>query len=350
MPRRWPERPSVRVWFATAWAMILCLIWFGTSEPAPDVLVNCNEVMSKDRCACNERVLRALTHNRPVVVDPTQGGSAGETNAAIAIQQERQHRLRTFYAPDCEVASSPKRLPVSAQPTGSWQYRDTIEHHLKPLGTRTIDVIDDDSIDVDSEEGVGGNIPSDILLPGRWEGWATPFGGTPSPVSFHVIRVDGHGRFVKACSDQGMVLARVKDGYLEFPRSDPFGLAYSIRLWNSRAPNSRDLEGVTLLEVRPGKVVIAGLVWLSRAVRFDWSSPPSSYFCQDRDLEEQRKVFSERQEKKREENETALLMQLKEQVQQLKRELEAVRVELEAARSGPFVGDLKHRGGSVHAK
>jgi len=50
---------------------------------------------------------------------------------------------------------------------------------------------------------------------------------------------------------------------------------------------------VVLLEVRPGEVVPAGLVSLSRAVKFDWTTPPSMYFCQDRDLEEQRKTAQE---------------------------------------------------------
>ena len=104
---------------------------------------------------------------------------------------------------------------------------------------------------------------------------------------------------MKACSDQGMVLGRVRDGYLEFPRLDFSDLAYSVQLWMSSAPRSRDLEGVILLGVRPSEVVVAGLVWLSRAVRFDWSTPASSYFCQDRDLEERRRIARERQESKR---------------------------------------------------
>ena len=63
-------------------------------------------------------------------------------------------------------------------------------------------------------------------------------------------------------------------------------------------PRSRDLEGVVLLEVRPGEVLVAGLVWLSRALKFDWTVPPSGYFCQDRDLEEQRKNVQEEQQRK----------------------------------------------------
>ena len=340
-PGRRPVIPSSVVRFTAAWAMILCLIWFGTSEAAQDPLVNCNEVILEDRCACNERVLRALTQSRPMFLDPTEGGNPGEADAAISIQQARQHRLRTFYAPACKGWSSSELLPVAEQHTGGWLDRETIESHLKPLGAKTIDVHPRDGVEY---------IGPDILLPGRWEGWQTLFGGKPSPVSFHVILVDGKGPFVKACSDQGMVFARVKDGYLELPRSDSFGLAYSIRLWRSRAPHSQDLEGIVLLEVRPGKVLVAGLVWLSRAVKLDWSTPPSSYFCQDRDLEERKKIFREAQERKREEEGTLPLIQLEKRVQQLRRELEAVRIELEAARPRSFIGDVNRQGPNVDAK
>jgi hypothetical protein len=287
--------------------------------------VNCNEVIQKDRCACNERVLRALTQSRPGIVDPTQAGSAGEANAVLAIQQERNHRLRTYYAPGCKDPSSPEHLPIPPQHTGSWHDRETIEKYLQPPGTQTIDPM--------PRPGVGGYINPEVLLVGRWEGWETLAGNRSSPISFHVIAVDGQGTFVKACSDQSLVFGRVKDGYLEFPRTDAYGVAYSVLLWRSAPPHSQDLEGVTMLEVRPGKVAVAGLVWLSRAVRFDWTSPPSSYFCQDRDLEEQRKDFLEKQENRREENEAAALMQLKKQVEELKGELDALKREREGTRS-----------------
>jgi len=273
--------------------MSLCLIWFGTGEAAQDPLVNCNEVMSEDRCACNERILRALTQDRPVFIDPTEGGNPGEARTAIAMQQLRQQRLRTFHAPDCEKASSPERLPLSESHTTDRRYGGAIENHLQPLRTDLID---------SSTEAT--QVVARKLLVGRWEGWQTLFGGKPKPVSFHVISVGDSpphavqpGRFVKACSDQGMVFGRLRDGYVELPRSDSSGGGYSIRLWRSTAPNSRDLEGVVLLEVRPGEVLVAGLVSLSRAVKFDWTSPPSSYFCQDRDLEEQRKNAQEEQKR-----------------------------------------------------
>jgi hypothetical protein len=284
------------VGFVAAWAVILALAWFGTSEAAPDVQVNCNEVMAEDRCACNERVLLALTTMRRIVPDPNSFANVGEINTAIAIQQEQRNRLRTFHAPGCEGPASPDNLPLAAphitgRPYGGW----AIDNHLKPLRTEVID---------DSNDGK--LIVARKLLVGRWEGWQTLFGGKPTPVSFHVISVgtpltklqaQQPGRFVKACSDQGMVFGRLRAGYMELPRADSSGAAYSVRLWKSVAPRSRDLEGVILLEVRPGEVLVAGLVSLSRAPKFDWTGPPSNYFCQDRDLEEQRENAQEEQKR-----------------------------------------------------
>lgn len=337
---RWRSKsPSVVVGFLAVWPMTVGLIWFGMSEAAQDSFVNCNEVMLADRCACNERMLRALALSRPIFLDPTQGGNALDATAAISIQQERQHLLRTFIAPgDCEHNSSVKRLPIAQQHTGGKVDLKAIKSNLKPLRTKDIDVVD---------EGIDPDMSPDQLLIGRWEGWQTLFGGKPSTMSLHVISVEAQGRLVSACSDQGMMFLRVKDGYLELPRTDSVGMAYSIRLWRSTAPHSQDLEGVALLEVRPGEVLVAGLVWLSRAVRFDWSTPASSYFCQDRDLEERKKLFREIQERKWEREEKLPLMQLKEQVQQLKRELDAVRSELEASRSQ---GDVSRQGLSMDAK
>ena len=295
LPGRRLVRLLVVVAFVAACAATSSMAWFGRGEGAEDVLVNCNEVSLADRCACNERISYALANRRPVIPE-TQGSSwtAIEMNNMIAIQQERLHRLRTFYAPGgCEndPRASEDSLPIAPQHTGGWLDLKSVERHLKPVGTNIIDV--------KPRAGVS-YVRADMLLPGRWEGWQMLFGDRPSPISFHVIAVmgvgtDGDGLLVKACSDQGLVFGQVKDGYLELPRSDSSDMAYSIRLWKSAPPHSQDLEGVTLLEVRPGQVIVAGLAWVSRAVKFDWTTPPSSYFCQDRDLEEQRKKAQEEQ-------------------------------------------------------
>src|SRR5690348_2272100 len=102
MPGWRAEKVSIVGGFVAAWVLILCLIRFGTSDAAQESLVNCNEVMLEDRCACNERILSALGQSRGLVVDPTAGENPREAQAAISLQQMRQQRLRTFYAPDCK--------------------------------------------------------------------------------------------------------------------------------------------------------------------------------------------------------------------------------------------------------
>jgi len=293
MAVRCAARTEMIVAFAATLTMILPLASFGTSEADQDSLVNCNEVMLEDRCACNERVLHALTTIRPGTPDPQESGSAVEVHAKIAIQQVRQQRLRTFFAPNCGHPSSPDQLPLLEPHTTSRIHEEVIVPNLRPVGVMNLSATDDK------------------LLVGRWEGWLTMFGGKATPVSYHVIvvgkpiplRPPEAEPFVKACSDQGAVFGRIREeGYLELSRIDYSGLAFSIRLWRSSAPRSRDLEGVTLLEVRPGETIVAGLIWLSRPVKFDWTTPPSSYFCQDRDLEEQRRTTREEQERSKQQN------------------------------------------------
>jgi hypothetical protein len=286
MSRRQLDIALLPILFAVSLLMITCVVTLVTSEAAQEPLVNCNEALFEDRCACNERLLDALAQMKRIVPDP-QFAHAGEANAAIVIQQHRQYRLLTYYAPTCWKKLSPKDLPASEQRKGGWLSQAAIEKHLKPLHTEDI---------AEKEIQSARN-----LLVGRWQGWQTFFDSKPTPVSLYVISV-GNPRplnqpqdapFIKACSDQGSVFGRLRDGYLELPRSDAFGAVYAIRLWRSTVRRSRDLEGVVLLETRPGEVVVAGLISLSRTVKFDWTTPPSNYFCQDRDLEEERKNAEE---------------------------------------------------------
>src|SRR5438552_13756743 len=135
------RRPSVRVWCAVGGAWVLWMLGVRIGEASQEFLVNCNEVIQDDRCACNERILRALTQSRPIFIDPTGGGNPREADAAIAVQQERHHQLRTFHAPACEEPrSSPAHLPVAPQHTGSGLDQTAIEDHLRPLGVKTITV------------------------------------------------------------------------------------------------------------------------------------------------------------------------------------------------------------------
>ncbi len=283
--RRW-ESPSVVVWFAAAWAMILCLIWFGTSSAAEDPIVNCNEVDFEDRCACNMAVLRALAHIRPIVPDPVQSPNATPAHIQITVQEERLHRLRTFMAPDCERHSSPERLPLSSGSSAGLRAGANGDH-LRPFGARRFD----------APKWVDGELKKTdpkLLLEGRWEGWQTLADGKANPVFLHVIEVQRIGAeepyYVRACSDQGMVLGRVKDGVLEFARSESPAFSYSIKLWKSGPPHYGDLEGVALLEIRPKQEVVAGLVWLSRAPKFPGIVPPSEYPCKNRALEDEKLI------------------------------------------------------------
>ena len=86
--------------------------------------------------------------------------------------------------------------------------------------------------------------------------------------------------------------------------------------------------------------MVAGLVWLSRVLKFDWTTPPSPYFCQDQDLEEWRKYAEAEQERKQKDD--VLLLQLKEKIQQLDRELEAVKLDLAGARGRSRAGAVEH--------
>jgi len=241
-------------------------------------LVNCNEVTLGDRCACNKRILRALNEIRSGAVDAEMVSIAPATGNPVALQQERQHRLRTYYAPNCEKTNASMPPMLEQRTTARPAFGPAGDYSRRPHLTEEI-----------LTDG------SEPLLVGRWKGWQTLFGTKPSPISLDVLSVEFGGAFVRACSDQGLVFGRVISGYLEVPRTDGVGRAYALRLWKSTSPKLNDLEGVVLLEARPGETLVAGLVWLSRDLKFDWTISPSNYFCQDRDLEEQRRAFKDAQ-------------------------------------------------------
>lgn len=252
-------------------------VWVERSSATPESLVNCNQLKPEDRCECNRRVLRALNGIRVIVSDPVQSPNATPANIQDAVQQERQHRLRTFIAPNCEQPSTGEHLPLFNERSASPFTGKAIETRLQPLATKPIKVINiDGAIAVSAK----------WLLEGRWEGWQTLADGKPSPVSFHII--DVFHAFVRACSDHGMVFGHLRDGFLELPGIQFSGLAYSIRLWRGGSPGYRDLEGVALLDLRPNEEIPAGLVWLTRAQKFQSSLMPTRYFCEDRELEDRR--------------------------------------------------------------
>jgi hypothetical protein len=261
------------------------MLWF-TASAAADQIVNCNEVHFEDRCGCNAAVLRALAQVKAAVPDPSQGGGTGaNAHTQVVIQQERRFQLQTFIAPDCNWHSSPASLPVpSGSSTG---YGANVSgSRLRPIGARRLD--EPDWFDGELRPGD----PVLLLKFGRWEGWQSTAEGKATPIFLHVLDVRGSGsdksHYVSACSDQGLVVGRVKDGVLEFARSESPAFSYSVKLWKSGPPYYRDLEGVALLRIRPTQDVVAGLVWLSRSPKLDGMTLPARYSCQDRSIEDER--------------------------------------------------------------
>ena len=242
-----------------------------SAEPARDRILNCNDVDPSERCACNRRVLQALNELRTIIIDPVNFGDTSEANAHILIRYERVQRLKSFIAPDCENPSSPGRLPLSDQHRAPLPL---INIRLQPPATRPISNLDPD-------------VTPTQLLRGRWDGWLTVAGGRPSHLFLQVVGVDADS-FVLACSDQGMVFGTLRGGFLEWQIALSPGLTHSIRVWRSGPPHYRDLEGVALLDQRPGEEIVAGLVWLKREPKRAASFMPTGYPCRDLELEDKR--------------------------------------------------------------
>src|SRR5262249_40210263 len=171
--RRMPGRRrrgslAVVLVFLVGYAAASSVASVGTSEGVEDALTNCNEVSEADRCACNERILYALTNRRPVVAE-TEGVSwtSMEFHNMVAMQQERLHRLRTFHAPDgCNnnPKNSEKSLPIAPQHRGSWTDLERVKESLRPFKTNQIDI-------TPNQDAKVAYIAPELLLPGRWEGW-----------------------------------------------------------------------------------------------------------------------------------------------------------------------------------
>jgi hypothetical protein len=262
--------------------------WIERSSEAQDPIVNCNQLEDQgDRCECNRRVLGALNEIKVVVSDPVQSANSTPANIQDAVQLERRHRLRTFIAPHCELASSPADLPVSDEHSSHSFLGKTIEARLQPLFTKTIEQINRD----DPKKAP---VKAKWFLEGYWEGWQTLADGKPRPIFFHIIEFV-RPSFVRACSDHGMVFGVLRGGFVELPGPESSGLSYSIRLWRG-GPTFRDLEGVALLDLRPNEEMVAGLVRLTRALKRQSSLMPTGYFCEGRELEDRRQKGREKGE------------------------------------------------------
>jgi hypothetical protein len=267
-------------------------VWIERSSEAQDSIVNCNQLEhQEDRCECNRRVLRVLNGISVVVSDPVQSANSTPANIQDAVQQERRHRLRTFIAPHCELPSSPANLPVSDEHSSRSFLGKMFETRLQPLFTKTIG-----QINIDDPKKA--TVTAKWFLEGYWAGWQTLADGKPRPIFFHIIEFV-RPSFVRACSDHGMVFGVLRGGFLELPGPQASGLSYSIRLWRG-GPTFRDLEGVALVDLRPNEEMAAGLVWLTRAQKFQSSLMPTGYFCEGRELEDRRQKGQEKGEWPRE--------------------------------------------------
>ena len=85
-----------------------------------------------------------------------------------------------------------------------------------------------------------------------------------------------------------MVFGVLRGGFLDVPGPRSSGISYGMRLWRGGPPRYRELEGVALLDLRPNQEMVAGLVWLTRAQKRLGSLNPAGYFCEDRELEDER--------------------------------------------------------------
>ena len=250
------------------------LLSVGAAPPAAvgdEPLVDCHSVSEcNHRAVCNRNVLRALAEVDNTTPLSFDNGSARYT--VVAIQQERQDRLRAFVAPSCEKPPPPGPLAVLPG------LRDRLMRLFAPGSIRETD-------DQFVRPAFGRPVTFDnaAQLQGRWQGWVTARERKATRVFFEVVHVDTVA--VKACSDQGLVMGMLENQALEFPRPEALTVASRMRLWWA-PPDYQQLAGVVLLELQPGQEVINGSVWLERAVNYDGSPPPLTYACQDREIED----------------------------------------------------------------
>ena len=241
---------------------------------ADEPLVDCHSVTDcSHREVCNRNVRRALAEVNNTAPLSFENGSAQYT--VMAIQQERQDRLRAFVAPRCQESAPPSPPQVRpglrdrlARLFAAGPIRESDDQFVRPAFGRPV-----------TFENAG-------LLAGRWQGWVTSRERKATRVFYDVVHVDSV--VVRACSDQGLVMGMVENDALEFPRPEALSVASRVRLWWT-PPDYQQLAGVVLLELQPGQEVIDGSVWLERAVNYDGSPAPLVYACQDREIEERKR-------------------------------------------------------------
>jgi len=279
------ERFQMMLKLAAVFAMAIAGTWSLPLVAAADAeLMDCREVDCFQRAECNRRVLAALHSLKTTVSEHRAYQSPATTTKQIMIQRERQERLQSFWAPECKPTASPAerhRLSLATAWEGfsrlftgpSKGSAQATNHTWSPPALARPILLD--------EEGR-------TRLLARWDGWLSFHDDRSVRLWFQIIEAR-FGGYVKACSDQGMVMGRVTDeGVLDLPRREAFGSESRILLWRS-PPYADDLEGVLIIETEPGRAFDSGLVWLSRALTRANPVLPTDYPCQDKEILDRRK-------------------------------------------------------------
>jgi hypothetical protein len=260
---------------AAFWGVIVAGVWCLCDvmvAKADEALIDCHDVDCFQRAECNRRILAALSQIKASASETRSYQSPAITARHIEIQLARQDRLRSFLAPECQP-TSPKTSNgrVSSGPS-EHSKRTTNGTWRKPIFARPIDLDDG----------------ARKWLQGRWDGWLHFHDGRSVRLWFQITDIEFEG-YVKACSDQGMVMGRVTDdGVLQLPRPESLAFGSRILLWRS-PPHYYDLEGIVVLEIEPRQELDSGLVWLSRALSLADFPLPTDYPCQDKEILDRRK-------------------------------------------------------------
>ncbi len=269
-------------------AAVLATLIAGWSYPAaasaasPDEdLIDCHDVDCFQREACNRRVLAALGASRTSASELRGYLSPVLTTKQLDVLRARQDRLRTFWAPECKPTNLPSSESSSTWGSAGGLFVRPSERSSHPANFPWSPPALFRPIVVTTPEG------RQRLL-GRWEGWLSFHDDKSFPLWMHIVEVTPGG-YVKACSDQGMIMGTVSEkGVLQLPRREAFSLGSRILLWRG-PPHNDDLEGVVLLETAANLEVDSGLVWLSRALSRADAILPTEYVCQDKEILDRRK-------------------------------------------------------------
>lgn len=234
------------------------------TSPAHAQVMDCRTVDCSRRAECNRNVLAALADLNTTLTDRFNRDSGSALSPAIAVLRQRQEQLRSFvYEYGCvsAAASCPGAPPVKPADAGAsllerWRRfwaAATDGHPGAPAFAAPLNA--------DGDQPCAGAAATRALLVGRWDGWQGVPGNRGTRVAFNVIRVTG--RYVKACSDQGMMNGTIEtDGSLVLPRLRALDADYRLKLWH--VAGKEELRGAALLTIEPGSEIPTGPVWISK--------------------------------------------------------------------------------------